>query len=427
MLLHRMNSGTPAVHASRNAFRIFACSMLCWSSALGAQTEPDSMAVRLRRAEAAIAVLQQQLGEQAEGAVQSRSRARLVLSGRAVVNAFGNSRKVNNVDNPQFVLPDPAPGVPMRGAGMSVRHTRLALEVSNLPRVLGGAVSGDMDVDFHGGQHPSAGGRTFPLLRLRTLRAFVRWDHSELLIGQESPLISGLNPVSPAAVGTPGFTAAGNLWLWLPQVRFAVASNGPVRAGVQTAVLAPTSGDPQGTFETDNDAAERAMRPFLQARVFGAWGEGSGAGEVGCGVHRGWLVPVAQRETSSALACDAVLAMAGWLEVRAEAFTGQALRGLGGGGIGQNFTSATAPLDTRGGWAQVNLRPWPALRLGVGCGGDHPASGPVRQRNDACAAYTTLGGDGPMFVGVEHRRLRTGYAAGRYTNDHVTLAAGFEF
>jgi hypothetical protein len=41
--------------------------------------------------------------------------------------------------------------------------------------------------------------------------------------------------------------------------------------------------------------------------------------------------------------------------------------------------------------------------------------------------YATVRPGGPLFIGAEMRRLRTEYLSGRYTNDYVTLAAGFEF
>lgn len=397
-------------------------------AAVAQSSAADSLAERLRRAEAAIATLQHQISEVAESGVRAKSRAHMELSGRVAVNGFGNSRRVNNVDNPQFVRPDSTPGVPVRGVGMAIRQTRLGLAVG-VADVLGGAFNGDLDVDFYGGQQPSSGGRTFPLVRLRTARGFVRWSNAQLMIGQESPLVSGINPVTPAAIGTPDFAAAGNLWLWLPQVRFGVENVGRLRFGVQGAVLAPTSGDAVASFDTDYDLAERSQRPFLEARVHATWGEGDATQEVGCGVHQGWLVPVATNVESRAIACDLMLPIDEWLELRGEFFSGHGLRGLGGGAIGQNFTPTNTPLSTRGGWAQLNLRPASGLQLGAGCGVDHPESRSLvaRRRNDACAAYAIFRPTGPLFFGAELRRLRTEYSAARYTNDHVTLAAGFEF
>src|SRR5450432_2891850 len=71
-----------------------------------ARAAADSLEARLRRAEEAIALLQQQLGEQASSGTTTRSRMQLEFNGRVVVNAFRNNRRVNNVDDPQFVRPD---------------------------------------------------------------------------------------------------------------------------------------------------------------------------------------------------------------------------------------------------------------------------------------------------------------------------------
>ena len=426
-----MNTDARQHPPSRKTTRLAAL-FLIWVAAgapLQAQrTAADSLAERLRQAEAAIAALQTQVAEQAQAGTRSRSGARLEFSGRVMVKAFGNSRRVNNVDNPQFVLvdPDPAGTVPRRGVGMAIRESRLGLRV-DVADVLGGAFTGDVDADFYGGQLPSSGGRTFPLARLRTARGIVRWSGAELLVGQESPLVSGLNPATLSAVGTPAFATAGNLWLWLPQVRVGVSSQGRVRFGVQAAVLAPTSGDAAAAFDTDYDLAERTQRPFLQARASARFGEAELTRDVGCGLHQGWLMSGATRVESRAFACDALLPVTGQLELRGEYYTGQALRGLGGGGIGQNFTAAATALETTGGWAQLNARLGALAQTGFGCGVDHPETTATRRRNDSCAAHLTVRPNGPLFFGAELRRIRTAYSASRYTSDNVTLAAGFEF
>src|SRR5476651_1037186 len=72
----------------------------------------DSILARLRRAEQAIALLQQQLAEQSSSSITTRSRMHLELSGRVLMNVFSNSARVNNVDDPQFVRPDTASPLP---------------------------------------------------------------------------------------------------------------------------------------------------------------------------------------------------------------------------------------------------------------------------------------------------------------------------
>lgn len=427
----RLNTGADVRPASRKiaAFTLGVALALAAAIlpgvAIAQQAPVDSLAERLRRAEAAIAALQAHVAEQEQTAARARSGAHLELNGRVMVGGFGNSRRVNNVDNPQFVRPDTTPGVPVRGVGMAIRQTRLGLAVRVTP-VLRGVFTGDVDVDFYGGQQPSSGGRTFPLVRLRTARGMIRWRNGDFLIGQEMPLVSGVNPITPAAIGTPEFAGAGNLWLWLPQVRAGVHTSGALRVGIQAAVLAPTSGDAVAAFDTDYDLAERSGRPFLEARAGATWDDGELARDIGCGVHEGWLVPTATRVNSRAFACDATIPVLEQVELRGEFFVGQALRGLGGGAIGQNFTAASDPLKTRGGWAQINVHPSFSVRFGAGCGIDHPDALAARRRNDACSLYAVRS-FGPLFGGAEWRRLRTEYTTGRYNNDHVTLALGFEF
>src|SRR5256885_5241562 len=183
------------------------------------------------------------------------------LTGLVLVNAFFTNARVNNGDGPQFA--DSL--APASAVGGTIRQTRLGLLVTE-PDVLRGSFSGEVDLDFFGGQQPSSGGRTFPLVRLRRAVGIVSWAHAQLLFGQESPLVAERSPRSLASVGFPDFAAAGNLWLWLPQFRATLEQGYTLRLAEQVAVLAPTSGTAQGLFNTQPDSAERSGRPYLQAR-----------------------------------------------------------------------------------------------------------------------------------------------------------------
>jgi len=243
--------------------------------------------------------------------------------------------------------------------------------------------------------------------------------------------VVGLNPVSVASFGTPEFVAAGNLWLWLPQVRATAELGTAARLAIQGAVLTPTSGDPAMPFDTELDAAELSRRPYLQARLRSRWGGEDAPGEIGIGVHRGWL----RRDdgslaTSEAVAVDARIPLGAQVELLGEAYVGRALRGLGGGGIGQNLTTDGAPVRDRGGWAQLVVRPSTVLELGTGCGVGDPRDTNLpanRLRNVACEAHVTARPGGPVLAGLTYRRQRTTYPAGAVVNHHVNVAFGFEF
>lgn len=396
------------------------------------RTSPDSLAARLERAEEVIAFMRQVMADESGTSVKARSRIGLEINGRVLMNAFGNSRRVNNVDVPVFVRPDTASGLPLGGGGMAIRQTTLGLAVSS-SGVLGAAFNGSLDVDFFGGQQPSAGGRTFPLLRMRVARAALAWRNVEAMFGQDVPLISQLNPVSLASVGVPGFTAAGNLWLWLPQARLGVHTTGDVRFGVTGAVLAPTSGDPAGLFDTDNDIAEQSKRPYVQGRAHVAWGADDMAGSIGVSTHAGWFATPnsTNQRKSSAIAADALVPLAPWLELRGEWYSGDGTRGLGGGAIGQLFGVSGKPIHSSGLWAQANVKPTTRVTVGAGFGIDDPDDDDLaatgRRKNTATELHLHLRPGGPLVFGFEYRRLETTYASRSLTNDHLNVAVGFVF
>lgn len=363
-------------------------------------------------------------------AQESPTRA-VEFSGLVLVNGFFNNAPVNNSDVPYFVLPDVAAGA----GGATIRQTRLGAFVTD-PSVLGGSFAGDIDADFFGGQEPSAGGRTFPLLRLRRAVATLAWSHSQLLFGQEAPLVAERNPRSLAAVGIPDFAGAGNLWFWLPQVRVTVGAGSTRRFALQLAALAPTEGRPQSdSLITRPDSAERSRRPYLEGRIRMGWGPTDDPSELAIGGHLGWLARGDTLIKSQAATVDTRIKL-GPLELLAEAFTGQALAGLGGGGINQNLGPLSAPVRTKGGWAQLNLKPVHEVSMGGGCGIDNPndddlrpAVGPAqgRLKNFVCEGHVDVRPSGPLVFGLEFRRLKTTYSTGEFTDNHINAAAGFRF
>lgn len=392
----------------------------------------DSLAARVERAEERVKVLEQQLATEAQSAVKTRSRIALEFRGRVLVNVFGNTRRTNSTGNPLFVRPDD-PGDPHpRGLAMQIRQTSLGFAVT-ASDVLGATFTGDVDVDFHGGQLPSSGGRTFPVLRIRTARALLNWHRAEVILGQESPLVAGVNPQSPAALGTPEFVGAGNLWLWLPQARVTFQTGGAVTFGVQGAILAPNVGSAVGTFEvSDFDAAERSARPFFQGRLRAKWGLDDMTAEIGAGGHVGWYATALDTLARGfVVALDGVVPLTSWLEIRGEAYDGKGARSLGGGAISQLFGIDASLIRSRGGWGQVNVKPTPLLVLGAGYGVDDPHDADIpasaRLKNSVGSAHVQWRPAGPLLFGFEYRRTRTTYVPRTFANDHLNFSFGFEF
>src|SRR5207247_11179515 len=79
------------------------------------------------------------------------------FTGTVLMNGFYNSARTNNSDDPVFADTD---AVGVKGSSATMRQTRLGVLVTD-PQVLGGSFSGEVDVDFFGGQQSAPGNRTF--------------------------------------------------------------------------------------------------------------------------------------------------------------------------------------------------------------------------------------------------------------------------
>jgi hypothetical protein len=370
------------------------------------------------------------LGFAAPLAGQDRPAPEVTFHGTVLMNGFYTSAKTNNSDLPQFAVARAAgDSFPTAGLGATLRQTRVQARAF-AAGVLGGDFTAEVDADFWGGQQPSNGGRTFPLLRIRRAWAQMAWDRFAVLAGQEAPPIAEINPSSLASVGLPALSGSGNLWLWIPQLRLSgdLVSGKPVRLALEGTVLAPTA---QGAFLTQPDRAEQSKRPYLEGRLRLRWGS---AGDVSVGGHLGWLATTGDSLLESkAAAVMALVPLGRYLELRGEAFVGEGIAGLGGGAIGQNFGVNGRTVRTRGGWGQLLIRPTAEWELGASYGIDDPKDQDLdpatgRLKNE------TLGGHvhwrpSPLILGLEFRHIATTYGpgVGKQTADHVNLAVGAEF
>ena len=370
-------------------------------------------------------------------AQQDRPGVDVSFHGTILLNGFYTSGRTNNTDLPQFAVPETAAdSFPTSGTGGTMRQTRVMVRAF-LPELGGAEWRAELDADFFGGQQPSNGGRTFPLLRIRRAWLEGSWNRFAVLVGQEAPPIVELNPISLASSGLSALSSSGNLWLWIPQLRLTgdLAQGKAVRLSLEGAVLAPTGYVPQPPFTTDFDRAEQSKRPYLQGRLRLRWGSGETAGELSAGAHRGWLSTAGDSLLDSkAIAALLLLPLGSHVELRGEAFAGEGIAGLGGGSIGQVFGRNGRTIRTRGGWAQLNLRPNDAVwLLGASVGIDDPKDADLdttvqRLKN------ITIGGHlhwrpSPLVFGVEVRQARTTYGAGigELKATHVNVAAGLEF
>ena len=397
----------------------------------------DSLAARLEELERSVKLLREQLQAQAASAASTRSRSPIEFSGRVLLNGFINSGRSNNLDVPTVAVAAAA-AAQNRSAGATFRQTILALSVQGA-KLWGADASAFIETDFFGGVQSGAGGRKlFPEPRLRIARAMLTWSGAELMVGQDVPLLAPIEPTGLAALGSPSFAVAGNLWFWLPQVRVTaqVGESGPVHWALQGAIVAPWSGNDALAGDADQaDLGERQRLPMLQARLRARWGEEEMRGEIGLAGHLGWLGTAGDSSlTTSAVALSWMVPVVTWAEFRGEAYTGQLLKGLGGGGAGQNFgadgTGAPIPLRDTGGWLQLNVKPDASWTLGLGAGRSEPNvdDRPTRTRNDAFEVHTIWRPGGLPVIGLELKEIQSTYRTGGLVRTRqVNLSVGVEF
>ncbi len=385
-----------------------------------------------RRALTLLALLATAAAPQRLGAQESRPGWEFGVRGILLMNSFQNDASVNSTDVPAFAV-FPGGTLPQRMLGTTLRQTRI-VGTGDLAGFAGGALHAELDVDFFGATS-TAPTRTGPALRIRRMFGEARWDRVSLLVGQEGPLVADVNPMSLAALGIPNYAAAGNLWLWIPQVRlgFALNQGGGARVGIDVAALSPST--PEGTSGGGTPTtAEASGRPMLESRLRARWGEG---GEIGIGGHIGWYAAGAGDSLfqTNAIVLTAVVPLGAALELRGEWFTGKGTASLGGGGIGQLTGTDGSPLKSSGGWGQVNYRAGPRWEVGAGYGFDHPDGSAV---DEADASFKIKNAQysariqwrlAPAVVAFEYRHFATEWGAGNgeRTASHLHLAMGVEF
>src|SRR5450755_3999015 len=158
-----------------------------------------------------VAVSESRVEELAQSKVEAAQRFPIRVTGMALFNGFLNSKGSGGQQYPTFAwLGRQASG------GGSFYQTTLGLEYSGPQTFLGGNIHGSVYMDF-------AGGSGSPLdlgFRLRTGEIQIDWANRSIMAGLESPIFAPREPASLAQVEFAPLSGSGNLWYWLPQVRF---------------------------------------------------------------------------------------------------------------------------------------------------------------------------------------------------------------
>lgn len=387
-----------------------------------------------------------------KGEVLSQSGFPLEVYGTLLLNAAYNTALTNIEDIPLFAGKQ---GSDLTGAdknfAMTARQTRLGFRVRG-GEVAGAKLSGQVEIDFLGGKAAFANGIDMDLPRLRLAFGKLDWKSWSFEAGQDWALFAPLNPTSLAEFAIPTFSASGNPWIRLPQIRGeyhnAVSERTTVQA--QFAALDPNMGDfPTTAFTSGRTPliGERGRGPAGEARLAVSHKVDDRTYAVGFSTHyaRGknfgtvgtTNTPVTSPVNSWGIAADYSLPFTKSFNLTGEVFDGRAL-GIFSAASGEAIlpvnTVGQHGVETRGGWIQGQFNLTPKWQTNLAYGLESPNLDNLRtgdrSKNQTYMANLMYKLSKNVTFAWEYRRFLTNFKnqlAANEEGDHANVAVAYTF
>ena len=182
--------------------------------------------------------------------VGASQRFPIRVTGMALFNSFLNSKGSGGDQYPTFAW------MGSHGSGgATVRQTTIGLDYSGPQTFLGGSVHGSLYMDFWGG----TGGSLDQDFRIRTGNIQIDWASRSIMAGLETPIFAPREPASLAQVAFAPMSGAGNLWLWIPQVRFEQKLQFGDQSGVRAQVGVVQTSQPEYLSATSGGATQTGL------------------------------------------------------------------------------------------------------------------------------------------------------------------------
>lgn len=358
-------------------------------------------------------LLSGKVDDQYQTKVESASKYRLRLSGIVLMNLVSNQGVVDSIDLPTLAYAR-QPGDPGGSFGATLRQSEIGLEAFG-PNLAGAKTRADLQLDLAGGFPAVPNGINSGLLRLRTGTIRMDWANTSVVAGQDGIFFSPNSPTSFASLAVPAFSAAGNLWAWVPQIRVEhrVVFGDDSSLLFQGGILDPVSGEvPTTGSYRQAGPGESSRQPEYGTRV--AWTRNVFGQPLRVGMGGFY----SRQDYSYNRIVDGWAAMTD-IELplgRQFSLSGKLYRGKGLGGLygaaGRSAVYSGDPtvettevrgLNSVGGWAQLKYRPANKLEFNAAFGMDNPYAADLKLFPYATSWNTTLTRNQGSFVNFIYR------------------------
>ncbi|HLG16972.1 MAG TPA: hypothetical protein VJH03_21080 [Blastocatellia bacterium] len=370
--------------------------------------------------------------KQSSGDVTSLSKVPVKIYGSVLLNTNYVDRGSNNSDIPLFAQKSgSSPDQNHQNFNMTARQTRFGLRYEG--NVLDGAkLTGVFEFDLFGGKPAVPSGIDFDLFRVRLAYGRIDWAEDSIEAGQDWTVFAPLNPTTLASYATAGFSASGNLFNRIPQIRYEHRERigGQSKLILTAAMLDPNAGDSSGNpaFRAPG-LGERGSLPAFEARIGLATPSRGRESSFGVSGHYSRLLGVPGNPSgtlehspidSYGVSGDLNAWLSSGVRVTGELFHGRAL-GILSGNIAQSsvvINGHARGINSTGGWFEVHAEApagyeggWKKLSTNAGYGieanRDQDLLAGLRKRNQTFMINGQYRFAPSFTVALEYRRLLT--------------------
>ena len=365
--------------------------------------------------------------EHEETKVGAEHRLPVTLTGTVLFNTFFNGHYNGGSQYPTAAALTASPV----NSGGSFRQSIIGLRYQGPEVAGGGKVNGSLYLDLFGGGGTALG----QTVRLRLAAIGVDWQNTSITFGQDKPIIAPREPESLAQMGVSPLTGAGNLWLWLPQVKMEQRFHFGDNAGLRAQLGIFQTNETSTGVPTDYRDSLATARPGWEGR-FELWKDFAGGRriEIAPGFHLSDTHVLGQSAASRIFSLDWLMRVQRNVDFSGAFFTGQNVGPLGALRQGVNIIGErkAQPIGATGGWAQLTWRATPRLSFNTYSGQEDDRNRDLLTGNIAknfvYAGNVIYRFGSNVFASFEASRAWTNYiGSGIRTNNHYDIALAYLF